>query len=197
MIKRMRKYKRRVVGIALVASCAGIIALFVAGYVFAWNWTGLPNKSLWDWMLLLIVPVVLSVATFSFSWLTNQNDQKIAQQRGKTEQRLAEQRNKTEQRLAEQREQEDLLQVYLDRMSELLLEKNLRKSEPHSEVRNIARARTLTVLSRLSKYRKATMLQFLHEANLIGNTTDSNIISLQGASLWEGIYSSLDLPVVC
>src|SRR5436305_10423159 len=49
---------------------------------------------------------------------------------------------------------------------------------------------------RLSKYRKATMLQFLHEANLIGNTTDSNIISLQGASLWDGIYSSLDLPVV-
>ena len=54
----------------------------------------------------------------------------------------------------EQRAQDPALQAYLDQMSTLLLEKDLRNSEEDSEVRTLARARTLTVLERLDPSRK-------------------------------------------
>jgi len=36
--------------------------LIVAGYWFSWAWAGFSNKTLWDWMQLLIVPMVLANA---------------------------------------------------------------------------------------------------------------------------------------
>ena len=52
-------------------------------------------------------------------------------------------------------------------MSALLLVKDLRNSEEDSEVRTLARARTLTVLGRLGPGRKTAVMQFLVEAELI------------------------------
>ena len=53
-------------------------------------------------------------------------------------------------------------------MSSLLLEKDLRESEEDSEVRTLARARTLTMmLSRVDPSRKADAMQFLVEAELV------------------------------
>jgi len=51
-------------------------------------------------------------------------------------------------------------------MSTLLLDKNLRGSD-NSEARTLARARTLTVLSRLDPEDKRSVLQFLYESGLI------------------------------
>ena len=56
-----------------------------------------------------------------------------------------------ERELAEQQAQNDSLQTYLDQMGMLLLEKDLRSSKEDSEVRTLARARTLTVLGRLAQ----------------------------------------------
>jgi uncharacterized protein YjbI with pentapeptide repeats len=49
------------------------------------------------------------------------------------------------------------------------------------EMRNLARARTLTVLSRLNGERKASVLEFLYESDLI--TKDRLVINLAGADL--------------
>jgi hypothetical protein len=101
-------------------------------------------------------------------WFTAQQD---ARQQ-KTEKKRAE----AEQKLAVQRAQDEALQAYLDQMSNLLLERNLRESAlgsnlpesaSGSEVRTLARARTLTVLSRLNSARKARLLQFLYETGLL------------------------------
>ena len=62
-------------------------------------------------------------------------------------------------------------------MSELLLDKQLRLSEPDSEIRNVARARTLTVLPQLDANRKGNLIKFLSESKLL------EIISLNGADL--------------
>ncbi len=32
-----------------------------------WDWTGFGDKTAWDWMQLLIVPLVLAVGAFSFN----------------------------------------------------------------------------------------------------------------------------------
>ncbi len=72
---------------------------------------------------------------------------------------------------------------YLDRMSELMLDKGLRESEPGASVRHIARARTLTALRRLSgdPVRKGELLKFLHDSGLI--TGETAIVDLRGADL--------------
>jgi uncharacterized protein YjbI with pentapeptide repeats len=144
-----------------------------------------PGKTLWDWLQLLIIPVVLAVAGFSITRLRDQTDRNIATDRLR----------------------QVALQEYLDRMSELLLKENLRKSEPDAEVRNIARARTLTVLSGLDADRKSSIIQFLSnsrvisfidlsEADLTGVHFDFGKMSmakLSGAKLNGGFFDGTDL----
>jgi pentapeptide repeat protein len=78
-------------------------------------------------------------------------------------------------------QQEAALQAYLDRMSDLLLTQGLRESQPGNNVREVARAWTLTALQRVGKNRKGVVLQFLHEACLIYK--GEVIIDLSGADL--------------
>src|SRR2546421_3181607 len=141
-----------------------------------------PGKTLWDWLQLLIIPVVLALAAFLFNSATTRSEQKITAQRYENDQEIAADKQK-----------EDLLQTYLDRMSELLLKHDLRaSSDPKGEVRYIARSRTLTVLSRLDANRKKSLLQFLHESDLI-NATMGSIVQLEGADLSDANLFGADL----
>ena len=79
------------------------------------------------------------------------------------DERVTAQRDKTERDIAADNQREAALQAYLDKMSELLLEKKLRNSAEEDEVRKIARVRTLTLLPRLDAIRKRSILQFLYE----------------------------------
>lgn len=172
-----------IVGIVLVM----FIALIISGYWF--DWTGFdgynqvttahtlsgpsagtvvrtevyqPGKALWDWLQLLGVLAIPVVVGFGAAW--------FAAQQGK----VSDRENTDNQR-------ETALQAYIDKMSELLLEKNLRKSGDDDEVRKIARVRTLTVLPRLDGERKKSVLQFLYESGLI--IKGQSIIDLDGADL--------------
>jgi uncharacterized protein YjbI with pentapeptide repeats len=75
------------------------------------------------------------------------------------------------------------LKTYIDHMSELLLEKNLRTSKDDDEVRNIATARTLTVLPNLDHQRKRSVINFLHDTGLI--KVNEAVINLMEADLSE------------
>lgn len=150
-----------------------LIGVIVAGYWYGWAWTGLnasigpqvqqyqPGKTLWDWMQLLIIPAVLAIGALLFNRAVSKNDQEIATDN----------------------QQEATLQEYLNRMSELLLEKNLRASKLGDDVRTVARARTLTALHKLDGIRKGSLLQFLYEAKLISGDEENVIIHLQIADL--------------
>jgi hypothetical protein len=131
---------------------------------------GFRGKTFWDWMQLFIVPLMLVIITIGFSYQQNVRQQKIEDQRAAAERELA-----------EQRAQDEALQAYLDQMSTLLLEKDLRNSEEGSEVRILARARTWTVLRRLGSSGKGTVVQFLYEAGLIKGAHP--VISLYQADL--------------
>ncbi len=124
--------------------------------------TGFEGKSLWDWMELLIIPAVLAGGAF----FLNRSE-----------------RN-TEREIAADRQKEAALQSYLDRMSELLLEKDLTskyRSKKERNKYNVARIRTLTVLRSLDGNRKGFVINFLNEANLI--RTAEPIVDLDGADL--------------
>jgi hypothetical protein len=180
MVERLRSWWWKVsihpvatVLIAIVATFIVVIVLSIVGYIFHWNWTGFGQKTLWDWMQLLIVPVVLAVGAFLFNIAASRNEQKIA--------------------LDSQRE--TLLQDYFDRMSELLLDKQLPESDSKAIVRYIARSRTLTVLPRLDADRKRSLLQFLHESDLISVTASTRIISLKGANLSKANLRKINLSM--
>ncbi len=149
---------RQHIGKALGALMALLLVIIILGYTFNWSWTGLRGKTLWDWLQLLIIPVLLTLGAIWYTARQN-HDREIA--------------------LDNQREV--VFQTYLDKMSELLLEKNLRGSKEEDEVRKIAHVRTLAVLSNLDNRRKGNVLQFLHESDLINKNTP--IIRLLGADL--------------
>lgn len=173
----------------------GIAIFITAAYLLNWEWVGFkggfskvttttastgvtmtateksPAKTLWDWLQLLIVPIMLAIGGF---WLN--------QLQKSREERATEQRDKTEREIAADNQREAALQEYINKMTELLLKENLRKAEPEGEVGKIARVRTLTVLSRLDGKRKESVLKFLYESGLI-IFGDNLIIDISGADL--------------
>src|SRR5215203_3260825 len=118
------------------------------------RWTGFRGMTVRDWLQLLIVPLALVVISFLFTAQQDQRQQELENQRAEQAQKIENQRAKAERELAEQRAQDEALQAYLDQMSGLLLEKDLRSSGVNSELRTLARARTLTVLGRLDSDHK-------------------------------------------
>jgi hypothetical protein len=87
-----------------------------------------------------------------------------------------------DQQLAQDQQQETTLQTYLDRMSDLLLNTNIRDLKRGTDAQNLARARTLTTLRRLDGGRKGIVLRFLSYAGLI-NRDPHPIVNLAGADL--------------
>src|SRR5829696_1763117 len=91
-----------------------------------WAWTEFGKKSGWDLLQLLIVPLALAVIGFVFTMQQDARQQRIENQRAQQAQKIENRRAEAERELAEQRAQDEALQAYLDQMSSLLLEKDLR-----------------------------------------------------------------------
>src|SRR5215212_1100727 len=151
----------------------------------AWpRWTGFRGMTVRDWLDLLVVPLALVVIGFLFTMQQDARQQDLENQRAEQAQRIENQRAEAERELAVQRAQDETLQAYLNQMSGLLLARNLRASEKVSEVRTLARARTLTVLQRLDPSRKTAVMQFLAEAKLLQKVEGKGaIITFSGADL--------------
>ena len=137
-----------------------------------WHRTGWSGKTLWDWQALLFIPVTIALIASLFTQYQNTRQRDIENLRA-------------EQAMAES---------YLEHIGILLLEKDLRKEGENSDVRLLARARTITVLDGVSKDRKVRLLEFLSETNLIqyegtGTQREPPVVSLRFADL-------RDLPLV-
>jgi|SRR5215208_1423757 len=126
---------------------ATILILLIIGARSA-RWTGFTGRTPWEYLDVFLVPVAVGAATL---WFTGTQD-KIAR--------------KSEQ----QRAQDEALQAYLHKMSELLIDKELHKrADRYHPMRVTARARTLALLGQLNGRRKRTVLLFLREARLINS----------------------------
>jgi len=145
-----------------------------------WEWTSFGEKSGWDWMELLIIPLVLALGGLLFSLAQDTRQQEIEERRAQA-QRAAE----------EQRAQDEALQAYLEGMGSLLLDEDLRSSKADDEVRTLAEARTSTVLSRLDGSRKRSVVLFLYKSKLIQK--DQPIVPLVDVDLSDADLSDADL----
>ena len=166
--------------VLLVLALVAFVVVLVGGYVFNWSWTGVSGKDLWDWWQLLLLPIGLAIGGFVFN-----------RKQSETSFKISEQVHQTDLQIADDQQREAALEGYLDHMSELLLEQNLASLQSKSDVREMARVRTLITLRRVEKYRKGLLLQFLHEAGLINK--DKTIIDLYGADLSGADLSGADL----
>jgi len=124
------------------------------------SWTGFATKTLWDWMQLLIIPVVLAVGTLWF----NTQQANISAAQGK-------QQHANDQQIAADQQNEATLTTYINDIGNLLTTNHLRSSQPGTEVRVVARAKTFVALKKLDGERKGELIQFLYEAHLIGYTS--------------------------
>ncbi len=151
----------------------------------AWTLREVGGKTVWDWMQLLIVPIALSLITLAFTWQQDARQQMIEDRRAQVERAVEEQRAQAEREIQEERAEHATLQAYLDQMVTLLLDRNLRAADENSDVRRLARARTLVVLDALGPTRQERVLRFLHEADLIRPTppNEQPVITLKYASL--------------
>jgi len=148
------------------------------------------QQGLRDWVTLFILLLMLIGGALMFMWTIRRSEQRTQQ-----ELRLAEWYAQHERELEMQRLQEVAFQTYLDRMTALLLDQKLRRSKPGDEVRDIARARTLTTLRGLDGPYKGILIRFLHEAELITGEgiVDLNGANLRGADLNKAVLRRVDL----
>jgi len=126
------------------------------------------EKTIWDWLELLIIPLVLAGGVYYL----NKEERKL------------------EREIAKDHQQEAALQAYINYMTELLLEKNLNTSKS-KQVRTIARIRTLTVLRGLDARRKGDVMDFLNEAGLIN--LPNPVVNLSSADFRNANLVGADL----
>lgn len=182
--------------IGTMVSLVILAALLTFGiWRYGWGWTGFlayttttttpagtsiqtqPGKTLWDWLELLIIPLVLTAGGY---WLNR------AQRR-------------REQQLAQDQEQAQALQGYLEAMTELIVKHNLTEQEVYAAESIIARSRTLTLLPGLNGLRKASVLRFLYESRLISQekpVINLNMADFSGADLGEARLGDANLEQV-
>jgi hypothetical protein len=146
----------------------GIVVVLTIAVLIGYDY----GITLWDWIKLLIVPTVLAGGGL---WFNRQQRER-------------------ELEIADRRTQDEALQAYLDQMSDMLIpntdQPSLYKARPGDSLSSVARARTLTVLTRLDGDRKARVVQFLYESGLLERKRP--ILDLSGANLGQAYLRAAD-----
>jgi uncharacterized protein YjbI with pentapeptide repeats len=149
------------------------------------KWSGFQKKSFWDWLQLLIIPLMLALGAFYLNSAADFRDYQIAQER----------------------KQQEILTDYFSKMQGLIVETKKSKQTPGSkesnseerlltEFRPTAQALTLSVLEQLDGERKGKVITYLAESQLI--TVDNNKpypqpeINLYGANLKGMVLNDVD-----
>lgn len=72
-------------GVAAALAAAWIVTL-VGGYAWGWRWTGYAGNSLWDWLQLLLLPVIFPTVLLPFllKWITGDAEARAARQAAET-----------------------------------------------------------------------------------------------------------------
>jgi uncharacterized protein YjbI with pentapeptide repeats len=172
------KIGKFLIGVGVAAGLA-LVGTIIYGYAAKPGWVGVADKTLWDWLQLLIIPFVLAVGGTVGGYLFTRSE------------------NRNAQMIADNRAQDEALQAYLDQMSTLLLTED----NPFRAI--LARAHTLTALKRLDSDRIRNVMNFLQEAELIqgdrlprqGNRFKITLqnADLSGVDLSESNLSGIDL----
>jgi len=73
-----QKLSKPMIVVAITIGIVGVLALVIFGCLLRLAWTGFFNRTLWNWLQLLIVPLVLAIIAFMFQVVETVAQQKIA-----------------------------------------------------------------------------------------------------------------------
>src|SRR6266568_8585071 len=88
--QQFKKHRVTILTVAIILVVA--IALIIVGYQFDWtgfNGNNKSGKTLWDWLQLLIIPLVLAIAALLFNLATSRTEQKSTEQHYQNDQKIA------------------------------------------------------------------------------------------------------------
>ena len=190
--------KEIIIAFAIIGTLV-LIAVLIFAHIYHWDLTTTTTtevtqsprkkvtttetgKTLLDWLQLLGVIAIPIVVGFGTAIFTRQQA-KISEANAETQQ------------------QEELLRTYFDKLSDLLLDK---EPSTNPNVQSIVRARTLAALHILNTARKAIVLRFLHDSDLLQyvksflysldlSNADLNGIDLSGSNLFGADLHGADL----
>jgi uncharacterized protein YjbI with pentapeptide repeats len=164
------------------------------------------SKTLWDWLSLLGVPITLAILGYLLQQIQQKRAEDLVDEQRRRDQNIAE----MELERTANETKEEALQVYFDRLSILLVDKNLRmiaakinsqeseESQATPEEKelldsavDVIRARTLSILRRFENdtERKTSVIRFLIEADFISKLK----LNLSSANLSGAILNGADL----
>jgi uncharacterized protein YjbI with pentapeptide repeats len=181
--------------LAIVIGVVGDFFIFKGNTILGFK----ENGTLWNWLQLLSAPVFVTALPLLFKGPRAQADYKADEQQNQADGETSTPQTQNDLKIEENRQQVAALEAYQDHILQLLLDRNLRGSQPGSDVREAARARTLAVLRRVGKNRKGDVLLFLHEAGLIYKgkaIVDLREADLSGADLSNAKLNGIELSGV-
>jgi uncharacterized protein YjbI with pentapeptide repeats len=144
-----------------------------------------PSKTLWDWLDLIAVPLMLALIAVSFNlWETSRQTNRD------------EATTRRERQIARESRLDTLLQTYIKQLTDLVLDDRLLDSKKGSDVRGVARTLTLAAIRRLDGNRKGEVIRYLADSQLITGRAERDDesnpstqppprISLDGADLHD------------
>lgn len=76
----LRPYERGMV----IALAAGWVITVIGGYAVRWTWTGYPGNTLWEWLQMLLVPLVFPTILLPFllKWISGNAAERAAKAQG-------------------------------------------------------------------------------------------------------------------
>ena len=176
-----------------------------------WFWIGCKDKTSWEWMELLIAPLIVAGTGASLALifsliqsyhqsklvaLQKKNDDESAALQKEYDTELAAQQKKNDTELAKDKYREETLKKYFDDMTQLFNDNKtlLSNKNPNDINWVIAQSRTLITLRQLDGRRKGLLVSFLSEAKLINQAPElKTIIKLEGADLNSAQLQNINL----
>jgi uncharacterized protein YjbI with pentapeptide repeats len=142
-------------------------------------------RTLWDWLTVLTISAVIAAVALTFTWSQAEQQRYVQDQQARDAALLA----------------------YLDKMSELILDRPLLATSDEEDItpeelekrdaaRDVARARTLVALLVVGPERKRDIVRFLYEADLIKSDPDNpgnRVVDLTQANLTDADLSRMPL----
>lgn len=128
----------------ILSPVAVTVLIGLAFLLKGWSWVGFRHKTLWDWLQVFLLPLILGIYTIV---------------------------NSTQQiTIANEQRKNEVFQNYTSAIQDLILSKGLLQSQPHDAVRVIATTQTAIVLRQIDKKQAAALLLYLYHLNLINTT---------------------------
>ena len=199
--------------IQLAALCITVLVIAIAFRQGKWlDWVGFRGKTVWDWLSLLGVPLTLAI----LGYILQQQERNRAETLSREQRERDEAISKEQQRIATDEAKEEILQIYFDRLSSLLVDKNIlaiavklysspkmkevdqpKTTITHEERELLAasidviRARTLSILRRFGGDQKRinSIIRFLRESEVFSKAK----LRLDEADLTKADLTNTDL----